>query len=182
MATFKSAKALAAYHKARAAAFQRSSGAVTAKEAERLRKRVENRALGLTSGTRTTYELQLLGHPYKRSRRRYTQNERLARASLKTARLLPINRQTGRLQDEMKVIAVVRRFGNRSVLTMRLRNRAPYAVYQLDPEGRGTKTMRPRGFWKALQKSMTIYDARQMHTARIKAKRAAERYLSGRAR
>lgn len=182
MATFKSAKALAAYHKARAAAFQRESGAVTAKEAERLRKRVEKRALQLTSGTRTTYELRLLGHPYKRAQRRYTANERLARASLKTARLLPINRQTGRLQEQMKVIAVVRRFGNRQILSLRLRNRAPYALYQLDPENKGTKTMRPRGFWKALQKSMTTYDARQIHNARIKAKRAADRYLSGRAR
>lgn len=177
MATFNSAKELAKYQKARAAAFQRLTGKVTQKEGDRLAKRMQTRALQLTSGTRTTRELAILGHPYKRSRRRYTSRERAARAVLKSARLLPINRQSGRLQEEMKVYAVIRRLGRDTRLILRIKNAAPYALFQLDPEGKGTKTMRPRGFWKALVKSYGRYNAQQIKSAQRKAQRAARRYL-----
>jgi len=178
MPTFKGAKDLAKYQKARAAAFQREAARVTAKEGERLVKRLQARALQLTSGTRTTRELAILGHPYKRSRRRYSQRERAARAALKSARLLPINRQSGRLQQEMKVYAVSVKLGRDIRLRLKVRNAAPYAVYLLDPEGRGTKTMRPRGFWKAFLKSYGKYNAQQIRSARRKAQRAAERYVA----
>ena len=177
MATFTSAKALADYQKKRASAFRREQSAVTSKEAERLVKRMNTRVQGLLSGTRTTKELMYLGHPYKRSRRRYSERERQARAVLKTARLLPINAQTGRLKKATHVYAVVTKFGSHQRIGLRLKSTADYALYQIDPEGKGTKTMRPRGFWKALMKSYQKYDQSQMRSARLKAARAAAKYL-----
>lgn len=178
MATFNSTKALANYQKARAAAFRREQGKVTQQEADRLVKRMNSRVQQLLSGTRSTYELRLLGHPYKRSRRRYTTNQRAARAALSPVRLLPINAQTGNLKKQTHVYAVVRKFGSYQRIILKLKSTVAYSLYQIDPDNRGTKYMKPRGLWKALQKSLRTYDAGQIRNARRKAARVAQKYVT----
>lgn len=178
MATFTNARDLANYQRKKAQAFRREQGQVTQQEADRLVKRMNTRVQGLLSGRLSTEQLTFMGHPYRRSRRRLTSNQRAFRQNTGLrARLLPINVQSGALKEGTHVYAVVRRFGSHQTIVLKLRSNVAYALYQLDPENKGTKYMKPRGFWKALQKSYVKYDAAQIRNARLKVKRAADKLL-----
>jgi len=114
----------------------------------------------LTGGRVTTRQLRAMGHPYGR-RAGSSSNIKTKRTTLgrqrnikgTRARLpaLPINRQSGRLQD---AIRLSRRSGSGKVaqtyILQVLRNMAPYAKYILSLSG--TIKMVTRPFWQTLFK------------------------------
>lgn len=114
----------------------------------------------ITSGRTSTKSLKAMGHPYGRrsssysdikSRKTILGRQRTAKGSRMRMPGLPINKQTGRLQNSIKVD---RRGGNgKSIQTYTLRiinSIAPYAKYVLSLGG--TVKMVARPFWQHLFK------------------------------
>jgi len=135
MATFTSAKALAAHQQNRAAKAKRSLLIGSAEVAAEMKQE----AIRLTSGGVSSEQLRREGHPFGRSFTG-TRRQRGTRARL------PINAQTHRLQRSLRVF---RRLTTQGV-SWQLQFTAPYAQYILAPGG--TKTMVARGFWAAIRK------------------------------
>jgi len=90
-------------------------------------------AIELTSGTISTEELRRLDHPFSRRR----PNARIPK--------LPINKQTGALQDALRIVRQVK--GNSVQLFLRVNH--PHAIV-LNKDG--TSRMVPRGFIEAFAK------------------------------
>lgn len=91
---------------------------------------VMRQAIKLTSGTLTTEMLEAMGHPYSRRRRN------------PAVPVLPINKQTGRLQRSFRFMPT------RHKTTFHLQATAPYAHEILSVSG--TSLMVPRDFQKEL--------------------------------
>lgn len=91
-------------------------------------------AVDLTSGTYSTQELRRMGHPYSRRH-----------PNPAAAPRLPINRQTGQLQDALRVVL---QFAGETVKIW-LKVNHPHAVVLSE---KGTSKMVARGFWKELHK------------------------------
>jgi len=138
MATFTNPRQLASHQRRRAQNVRRS---LTIEAASLVRGQKEE-ALKLTSGTVSTKRLSQMGHPFGRMT---TGNKRKGRMRGTLARL-PINRQTGRLQQSLRVF---HRYEGGNVV-WRLQFMAPHGKFVLARGG--TRKMVARGFWTALRK------------------------------
>lgn len=175
MATFRSASALANYQRKRAEAVARTIGKITKEEARSIVQRLEIRAAQLTSGGLPTSVLRDMGYPYARKRRRLTTRQRSARRLLGRVRLLPINVQTNTLRSSIQIYPRFWTSGNGMRIAFWLKSDVPYASFQLDPKDRGTKHMKPRGFWKALNEHLKKYELKEIRKAQLRAKRLSEK-------
>jgi hypothetical protein len=90
-------------------------------------------AVELTSGTVSTRELRRMGHPFSRRR---------PQASVPK---LPINKQSGNLQDAIRIVRRVRGDGEEIYLQVN----SPHAMVLAKG---GTSRMVPRGFFEAFAK------------------------------
>ena len=138
MATFQNPTALANHQKKRAQNVKRS---LTIEAASLVRGQKEE-ALKLTSGTVSSKRLAQMGHPFGRVA---TGNRRKGRMRGSLPRL-PINRQSGALQQSLRVFH--RAEGGDMV--WRLQFMAPHAKFVLAVGG--TRKMVARGFYAALRK------------------------------
>ena len=129
MATFTRAEDLARHQRERAKRVQRSMELGSQEVAESAKRH----ASLLVSGFISTKDLARLDHPFAR---------RHGSARLP---VLPINMQSGRLRNSLRVFK--RKTGD--VTMWRLQFMAPYAKFVLSPTG--TKRMLPRNFWNALR-------------------------------
>lgn len=163
MATYRTPSDLAAGQRRRFANAKRS---MTVANRE-LAKAMQGHAIRLTSGNVSTETLRKLGHPFARQGpgvndtipMRSGGRKRRVRVTVRgVAPLLPINKQTGRLQRSLRIIPVKDEF--------RLQFTAPYARYALAP----TKFIVNRNFWP----SMRRLGANEQQKA-IKAVMAAQR-------
>lgn len=101
---------------------------------EELVDKMRAQAVKLTSGTVTTAQLRAMDHPFAR---------RHGRALIPT---LPINLQTGRLQQSLRVMPRT----VRGDPMWQLQFTAPYSQFVLRPGG--TTKMLARGFWSAMRR------------------------------
>jgi hypothetical protein len=158
MATFTSAERLAYYQKSQAIAKKGIMASDNYRNAERMREKLEKRGKQLMSGSISTEQLRVLGHPYKRDRRLYTTSQRSARAFQGRVNLLPINVQhENGLRSRFQVYLV----RLTDAVQIRFRDNSPHAQFQIDPANEGTRNMRPRGFMIALLDSYRKYLAIQ---------------------
>lgn len=158
---------------------QRVVKAASKKEAASIAAQYRQHGVGLLSGTRTTRELRRMRHPFARAHGsiqavsgktgniyRVSATNARARATAGFLPLLPINRQSGRLLQAFRVVPVSSGDG----YVFFVRDSVPYALYQIDPDNRGTRRMLPRGFWKAFTSLKPRFGK-----AVLNAKRAAEK-------
>jgi len=124
--------------------------------------------LALTSGTVSSKELARRGHPFGRRRGRITltavntMNGRKVKyrahktKSITPTPLLPINRQSGRLQRSLRIIPE----GGVGLQSFRIQFTAPHAKFVLAKGG--TKRMVARGFQTEMRKRFATLN-RQLH-------------------
>jgi hypothetical protein len=97
-----------------------------------------------TSGRVSTATLRRLGHPFSRAKARGFKGGVSGRVKAMGVPKLPINRQTGRLQQSLRMTKV-----SGGIQSYRLEFMAPHARYVLAQ--RGTRKMVARGFWTAVK-------------------------------
>lgn len=115
-------------------------------------------ALELTSGTTSTKTLRKMGHPFGRIRTTLPGKGRM-RGRLP---LLPINRQTGRLQRGLRIVEQQKQ----TMQTIDIRSRAPYTKYILALGG--TRRMVARGYKPEVERRWKARNAAFVQHIRLK--------------
>lgn len=157
MPTFTNGYALAQAQKLRFGVLVRSLRV----EHAQLAKDMGEKAVDLTSGRISSKTLKLMGHPFGRGKgRRALKGGGRATNIGGRVSLLPINRQTGRLSNSLRV------FKRQTVpQTFILQFMAPHAKFVLSLTG--TRRMVPRGFWPAMGAAWRQRNKRLIHDVNL---------------
>jgi len=115
----------------------------------------------LTSGRVSTRTLRKLGHPFSRNKGRAFKGGVNARVAAIGIPKLPINRQTERLQQSLRMTKVAG-----GIQSYRIEFLAPHAKYVL-AQG-GTKKMVAREFWTAMRKHWDSRNRRLYYEMRLR--------------
>lgn len=169
MAVYTNAKALAAGQ-------SRKFGLVVTAwrvEHRKLAYKIADEHLNLTGGSTSSKELARRGYPFGRRRGRITitlhshggRRERFRASKVRSViptPLLPINRQSGRLQRSLRIIPE----GGIGLQSFRIQFTAPHAPYVLAPGG--TKRMVARGFRTEMRRRFAILNRQTIYQMRLR--------------